>query len=169
MPAVSRAARSRASRPRVKTITATVNPGASQIVVAQQPTVGFIGDASTISAVLTTASASPAAGVIANGVALSTITVTVRDQNGNGVAGQAVSLAATGSNNTLVQPGLTNALGVASGTIASIAAETKVITATVNPGAGQVVVAQQPSVEFIPDASNISACCRRQSRRRPPV
>ena len=140
-----------------KTITATVNPGASQIVVAQQPTVDFVADPNSISAVLTTASASPATGVLANGSAISTITVTVRDQNGNPVAGQAVGLASSGSNNTFVQPGVTDAFGVASGTIASTTAETKTITATVNPGAGQVVVAQQPTVDFVPDANNISA------------
>jgi hypothetical protein len=44
-----------------------------------------------------------------------------------------VSLASTGSNNTLVQPGATNASGVATGTIASTTAELKTITATVNP------------------------------------
>jgi adhesin/invasin len=103
-----------------KTITATVNPGASQVVVVQQPTVQFVGDPSTINALQTTATASPATGVIADGTAVSTITVTVRDSNGNPVAGQAVQLAATGSNNTLVQPGITDAFGVATGTIASI-------------------------------------------------
>src|SRR6185503_17733340 len=140
-----------------KTITATVNPGASQIVVAQQPTVDFVGDPSTINSLLTTASAAPATGVIADGTALSTITVTVRDSNGNPVAGQTVQLASTGSNNILVQPGLTDPSGIATGTIASTTAETKTITATVNPGASQVVVAQQPTVQFIANSGSISA------------
>jgi adhesin/invasin len=78
-----------------KTITATINPGVGQIVVAQQPTVDFVADPNNISAVLTTATASPASGVLANGSAISTITVTVRDQNGNAVAGQAVQLSST--------------------------------------------------------------------------
>src|SRR5262245_23698745 len=121
-----------------KTITATVNPGAGQVVIAQQPTVQFVSNPATISAVLTTATAAPATGVIADGAQVSTITVTVRDSNGNPVPGQAVDLAATGSNNTLVQPGVTDAFGVATGTIASTTAETKTITATVNPGASQV-------------------------------
>src|SRR6185503_17191357 len=102
-----------------KTITATVNPGAGQVVVAQQPTVDFVGDPSTINALQSTATAAPALGVLADGVATSTITVTVRDSNGNPVVGQVVQLAATGSNNTLVQPGLTDPSGVATGTIAS--------------------------------------------------
>ncbi|HEX6811191.1 MAG TPA: Ig-like domain-containing protein, partial [Planctomycetota bacterium] len=140
-----------------KTITATVNPGASQVLVAQQPTVQFVGDPSTINALQSTAAASPATGVIADGTTLSTITVTVRDVNGNPVAGQAVQLVATGSNNTLVQPGVTNASGVATGTIASTTAETKTVTATVNPGAGQVVASQQPTVQFVGDPNNVSA------------
>jgi adhesin/invasin len=85
----------------------------------------FVGDPSNLSALLTTATASPRHGVVANGSTTSTITVTVRDVNGNAVAGQSVALAATGSNNTLVQPGVTNAGGVATGTIASTTAETK--------------------------------------------
>ena len=140
-----------------KTITATVNPGAGQIVVPQQPTVGFVGDASNISALLSTASASPTSGLIANGTDISTVTVTVRDVNGNPIAGQLVQLSSSGSNNTFVQPGATDASGVASGTIASIRAETKTLTATINPGAGQVVVAQHPTVTFDADANNISA------------
>src|SRR6185503_17780199 len=124
-------------------------PGAGQVVVAQQPTVQFVANPTTISPTLTTATASPATGVIADGTAISTITVTVRDSNGNPVAGQAVQLAATGSNNTLLQPGVTDAFGVATGTIASTTAETKTITATVNPGASQVVVTQQPTVQFV--------------------
>ncbi|HZN37448.1 MAG TPA: Ig-like domain-containing protein, partial [Planctomycetota bacterium] len=140
-----------------KTITATVNPGASQVVLAQQPTVQFVADPSTISAVLSTATAAPTLGVLANGLTTSTITVTVRDVNGNPVAGQVVDLAATGSNNILVQPGLTDASGVAIGTIASTMAEIKTITATVNPGASEVVVAQQPTVEFVADPNSISS------------
>src|SRR6185295_17619659 len=128
------------------------------VVVAQQPTVAFVGDPSTISAANTSATASPASSVVANGTAISTITVTVKDTNGNVVAGQIVQLASTGSNNTLVQPpAVTSATGVATGTIASTRAETKTLTAMINPGASQVVVAQQPTVGFVADASTISA------------
>jgi hypothetical protein len=95
---------------------------------------------------------------VANGLALSTITVTVKDVNGNVVSGQTVQLASTGSNNALTQPsGVTDASGVATGAIASTHAETKTLTATINPGAGQVVVVQQPTVAFVGDPSTISA------------
>ncbi len=140
-----------------KTVTAVVNPGASQVALSQQPVVAFIGDASNLDGSLSIASATPVSGVLANGVATSTVTVTVRDQNGNGVAGQTVVLASSGSNNTLVQPGLTDANGLATGSIASTTAETKTITATVNPGGGQLVLSPQPTVTFIGDAVNLSA------------
>ncbi|HEX6810987.1 MAG TPA: Ig-like domain-containing protein [Planctomycetota bacterium] len=145
------------TRAETKTITATINPGASQVVSAQQPTVVFVGDPNNVSALLTTAAASPTAGVVADGVVTSTVTVTVRDVNGNPVAGLGVALTSTGSNNTLVQPGVTDASGVATGSLASIKAETKTITATVNSGAGPVVAEQQPTVVFVGDPDNISA------------
>jgi adhesin/invasin len=55
--------------------------------------VQFVADPSNISALLSTATAAPTLGVLADGVTISTITVTVRDVNGNPLAGQAVSLA----------------------------------------------------------------------------
>lgn len=140
-----------------KTVTATINPGAGAVVVAQQPTVSFIGDASNISDTLSSVLAVPASGVVADGVATSVVTVTVRDGNGNAVAGQTVALAATGTANTIVQPGASGAGGIAAGSLASTRAETKTVTATVNPGAGQVVLTQQPTVGFVGDASNVSS------------
>jgi protocatechuate 3,4-dioxygenase beta subunit len=92
-----------------KTVSATVNPGANQVILAQQATVGFVGDPSTIDPATSTAVASPSSNVVADGTTTSTITVTVRDAHGNPVAGQTVQLAATGANNTLVQPAGTTA------------------------------------------------------------
>src|SRR5262245_6313952 len=109
------------------------------------------------SATLGTVSASPATGVLANGVAVSTITVTVVDENGAPLANHVVQLSASGANNTIVQPAVTNASGVAIGTISSTRAETKTITATIDPGVDAVVLAQQPTVEFIADQGSISA------------
>ncbi|TAJ21204.1 MAG: hypothetical protein EPO68_05125, partial [Planctomycetota bacterium] len=146
------------TRAETKTLTVTVNPGAGQVVLADAPAVAFVGDPSTISALLSSASASPSSNVVADGTTSTTITVTVRDANGNAVAGQTVQLASSGTNNTLVQPAaVTNALGVATGTLASTKAETKTLGATVNPGAGQVVLADAPTVGFVGDPSTISA------------
>ena len=108
---------------------------------------------STVSAVPTTIPAS-------SGTA--TITVTTRDGSGNPVGGVSVSLAATGSGNTITQPaGPTDASGTASGTLKSTIAGAKTVTATANglpltqrpvvtvtadvPDAGQSTVAAAPS------------------------
>src|SRR5207249_8292457 len=63
---------------------------------------------------------------------VSTITVTARDGAGNPIAGATVVLAATGSGNTLTQPaGPTDASGVATGTLSSVVAGAKTVSATI--------------------------------------
>lgn len=63
----------------------------------------------------------------------STITVTVRDDNGAPVAGASVRLSATGSGNTLTQPpGVTGVDGIATGTLSSSVPGSKIVSATVN-------------------------------------
>jgi hypothetical protein len=73
--------------------------------------------------------------ILSDGVASATITVTVVDSRGNPVQNFDTSnivLASTGTGNTITQPtGLTNADGVATGSIVSTVAETKTISATV--------------------------------------
>ena len=124
-----------------KTITATIN---GTLALSQQPTVTFI--TGTPSAARSTVVAAPAA-VAADGTSVSTITVTVRDSAGNPVEGATITLAATGASNTLVQPQtVTDAGGLATGTVASTRAETKTVTATVG---GTLVLSAQPTVMFI--------------------
>lgn len=87
----------------------------------------------TFSAANSTVSASPT--TVASGVS-STITVTVRDTNGNPIQGYTVVLASTGSTNTLGQPSAaTDANGVATGTLSSTTLETKTVSATANSNA----------------------------------
>lgn len=63
----------------------------------------------------------------------STITVTVEDAGGNLLSGVTVTLAASGSNNTLTQPsGPTDASGVATGTFSSTSLGSHTVTATLN-------------------------------------
>src|SRR5262249_40872973 len=91
-----------------KTISATVN---GTTALAQHATVMFV--AGSPANARSTVIAAPTS-VAADGTSSSTITVTVRDASGNPVAGAIVTLAATGSGNTLVQPsGPTGAGGVA--------------------------------------------------------
>jgi hypothetical protein len=87
---------------------------------------------------------------IALGTETSTITVRVRDDNGDPVAGATVVLQATGDGNTLTQPSAaTGADGIASGTLQSTVPGTKVVSATVNGSVllndtAEITVSQSP-------------------------
>jgi adhesin/invasin len=114
------------------------------------------GHTAVISAVVTvTASApSPTASTISAapttieaGTESSTITVTAKDDAGNPIAGLPVVIAVSGSGNTVVQPpGFTDANGVAIGTISSVVAESKSVTARI-AGVG---VTQSASISVVP-------------------
>jgi len=92
-------------------------------------------------------SAAPATIAASQGSTAATITVVVRDSRNNPLAGQSVSLTATGAGVTLTQPGPTNASGTTTGTLSATATGPHVITAvtggvtlgsatvTVTPGA----------------------------------
>ena len=123
----------------LKTVTAKVGA----ITITQTAKVTFVAGAP--SATVSTITASPAS-LVANGTATSTITVTVKDPQGNPVAGASVVLAATGTGNTLVQPSFTNGSGVATGTLASTKAEAKTVSAQVD---GTVTLVQTATVTFV--------------------
>ncbi len=81
------------------------------------------------------------------GIGTSTITVTVLNGSGAPVEGATVTLAASGSGNTLAQPGgPTGADGVATGTLRSTVPGTKVVRATVN---GNVQINQTAEVTVL--------------------
>ena len=86
------------------------------------------GADTTVSASQSEVTSSPAT-ILNDGVAASTITVTLRNAAGTPLSGKSVTLSSTGSNNTIVQPGTTNGSGVTTGTIASTTAEAKTVTA----------------------------------------
>jgi len=88
-------------------------------------------NAGPVSADQTTVEAAPTS--ITAGTETSTITVTAKDGFGNLIAGGTVVLEATGPGNVLTQPdNPTNASGVATGSLSSIAPETKTVSATIN-------------------------------------
>ena len=93
------------------------------------------------------------------GSAASTITVTVRDDGGQPIAGVAVTIAVSGSGNTVNQPiSTTNANGVATGSFSSSTAETKTVSAV----AGGVAITQTATVTVtsagaVPAASTTTA------------
>lgn len=74
-------------------------------------------------------SAAPASIAASQGAITSTITVVVRDAANNPLAGQSVSLVATGAGVTLTQPGPTNASGTTTGKLSATAAGPHVVTA----------------------------------------
>ncbi len=126
-----------------KTISASIAQGA----IPSTATAVFGPGGASASA--STAVASPTT-VVADGVASATITVTLRDASGNPVTGKAVTLSATGTQNTFVQPSATDVRGVAVGVLRSTRAEAKVVTATVD-GAPLL---QQPSLQFVSGAAS---------------
>src|SRR5206468_10607644 len=108
-----------------KTVSATANG------IALTQTASVTVTAGGISADQSTLGVSPSSIQASNGS--STITVTAKDASGNPISGATVVLAATGSGNTLAQPAsVTNASGVATGTLSSSVAETKTVSATIN-------------------------------------
>src|SRR6267142_2940207 len=109
-----------------KTVSATINA----VAVTQTATVVVI--ASNVSGARSSVAATSPI-TASTGASASTITVTARDALDNPIAGATVLLAATGTGNTLTQPGTTtNASGVATGSLSSTVAESKTVTATIN-------------------------------------
>jgi subtilisin family serine protease/protocatechuate 3,4-dioxygenase beta subunit len=84
---------------------------------------------------------------------MSVVTVTARDAFNNPIGDAAVQLAATGSDNDLVQPtGTTSAGGIATGTLSSTRAELKTVSATING----VAVTQTALVTVTPAALSVT-------------
>jgi protocatechuate 3,4-dioxygenase beta subunit len=127
-----------------KTITAVAN----SITLTQQPTVNVF--AGSPDAAQSTVSANPTS--IEQTTGTSTITMTVKDEFGNPVNGASVVLGASGTGNSIGQPGATNASGVTTGTLSSSDIQTETVTAT----ASGVPLNQQPSITItapVPTAS----------------
>ncbi len=110
---------------------------------------GSGGGGSGVSAGNSTVAAAPASFTAGNGS--STITVTAKDAGGNTIGGATVTLAASGSGNTLTPAsGATSSSGVFTSKLTSTVAETKTISATINGTAitqtASVTVNPVPSV-----------------------
>jgi fibronectin type 3 domain-containing protein len=111
------------------TSTITATDSTDGIPLTQTTSVTFI--AGTVSATVSAVAASPTT-VVADGVASSTITVTLRDANGNPVAGKNVLLSSSrGATDTIDQAALpTDAAGQTTGLVRSTTAGSSTITAT---------------------------------------
>ena len=132
-----------------ETKTVTVVVDSTGTILGVKPKLDFTGDPASIDALNSSASAFPAT-VQADGLTTSTISLTVRDALSNPVAGQIVTLSASGSGNTITQRMLTDANGQAQGALASSIVGAKTVTVTINPGPGQVVLSDMPVVTFVP-------------------
>jgi hypothetical protein len=109
------------------------------------------------SAEQSTVTAAPTTIGASSGSSASVITVTVRDEFGNPVPGVEVSLSASGSGNTLVQPTeVTNAAGVTTGRLSATGVGAHVVSAI----AGETAITQTATVTVSagpPVAGNSSA------------
>jgi hypothetical protein len=125
--------------------TRTITAVAGAVTINQKPVLTVSagpadGGTSTVAATPSTITA---------GTGSAAITVTVRDQYGNPVSGANVVLSASPTTgNTLTGGGLTNASGVATGSLSSTEVETKTVSATAGGTAiaqtAQVIVTNQP-------------------------
>lgn len=130
-----------------KTVSATINSE----LVAQQPTVTVAPAA--VAASKSLVSAAPDSIAASFGGVTTGIVVTAKDTFGNVIPGLAVVLAATGSGNTVTQPGVvTDVNGVASGTLSSTATGAKVVSASV-AGTG---VTQTATVMVLPGEVSVT-------------
>jgi hypothetical protein len=126
----------------LKTVSATINSVAITQTAAVTVNPGVVSAAQS-----TVAATSP----IAAGSGTSTITVTAKDANGNVIPGASVTLAASGTGNTLTQPAsTTDASGQATGSLSSTKAELKTISATIN----SVAITQTAAVTVNPGAAS---------------
>src|SRR5690349_12382563 len=125
----------------------TLSATATGLTAAMSTSFNII--AGTISASLSTVSATPGVITASTGAGAATVTVTAKDASGNPVSGATVVLAATGTGNALTQPvGATDATGVATGTLSSMVAEIKTVSATISG----VAVTQTATVTVNPAA-----------------
>lgn len=88
-------------------------------------------------------------GVVADGVDLVTLTVTLRAADGSPAPGVAVMVSSSGAQNTLTAAGVTDATGVTRAQLSSTLAETKTVSATFDGTQGAVSLSQQPTVRFV--------------------
>src|SRR4029077_9134224 len=106
-------------------------------------------NAGAASAANSSISASPSS-LTADGATTSTVTLTLKDANNNPISGVTPTFSSTGTGNTLVQPGATNASGQATGTIKSTVAEAKTVNITSPAGLTGVTAA----ITFVPGAAS---------------
>src|SRR5262249_4058794 len=116
----------------IKTLSVRVTLDVRDYTLTQMPAVTFVAVGPGVPSAATSTLVAEPKMVAADGVAKTTLTLTVKDIAGNALAGQAATLPASGSDNTLAPAGgLTDASGRLLATLASRRAESKKVTATI--------------------------------------
>ncbi len=118
----------------------------NNLAITQSASISFT--ANTVSAATSTVAASPST-VVADGVTASTITITLKNANGNPVPGKTVTLAKSGGSSVIsAASGPSNASGVVTFTVTDTVAEGPITyTATSAP----TTITQTANVTFIPN------------------
>jgi adhesin/invasin len=123
---------------------ATVHASVGAVSITQYASIICLAGA--VNAYSSSASASPSTGVASDGVATSTITVTLSDANFNPCVGKTVTFSVSGgTGNTTSTPAVTDSSGTTTGTIKSTSSGVKTITVA---GDG-VTIAAAPTVTFL--------------------
>jgi len=107
-----------------------------------------VNTAAPIDPMRSTVSVDRSMGVKADGTDKAMVTVKLVDGNGAPLPGIAVVLAAAGGDTIMGQPPVTDAMGVAVGSIASTRPGQKTVSALANPGPFAVALGQMPTVTF---------------------
>jgi hypothetical protein len=116
----------------------------------QQAAAGGAAAAGPLDPNVTTLTVYPSTGILSDGSASATVVVVALDAAGLPISGGTVTLAATGTGNTLTQPSaVTDSLGVATGTLATTVAESKTINGSIDVGSGDVAITATGTVVFV--------------------
>jgi hypothetical protein len=102
---------------------------------------------------LSTVTSTPVS-VPADGTSAASVTVTLKNQLGLPLVGATVALAFAATGTIAPATASTSGTGVATFSVTSSTIGAGILTATVNPGAGQVVLSQHPWLDFAPPTNS---------------
>ncbi|RME72903.1 MAG: hypothetical protein D6776_07950 [Planctomycetota bacterium] len=119
--------------------------------------VDFLPDPARLAAASATVTATPTADIVADGVRASVITIELADAAGEPIIGAELDLDVSGSGNVIDPPPPTDATGRTQGRVASTVAETKTVTAILDPAGLAIALPDRPVLTFVGDPAAVSA------------
>ena len=136
-----------------KTISASATTGLGGGAISQTAAITVNPDFAQLLSNSTVGATSPL--TASSGSSASSVTVTLRDQFDNRISGRTVTVAVTGSGNTVNQPvATTNASGVATGSFSSTVAQGKTVTASFTGTGGGAISPSSAAVTVNPAAAS---------------